>query len=408
MRCNWRWFWRWNSRRDSLRPAALILLAFASLRPLQADPIPPYIGARTIPLDKPFEAASGAINFDLPFTDTWAADYVASRWGGKPPAYLAEMQADLAKLRIPVRASFPPGLDPGHRCPLILYNMTEVKDSRDLAVWWAGEAHAAGWATAGFHIVDGFQQSKWFDYGKHTPAICVYVASVLARHGPVDPNRIYVGGHSGGAKISTRYYTGFPADYQGVMVLGCNQFTPSDQGKDVMAVLQARGAAVFCGTGKQDTVASPASSADVFRSLQGMKFPYALNWDHEEGHNVPGVQLKKAFEFFDQSYADHYAKSEAATHRAALAHAKAKRYGAALFPLMKIASFKPDSDKAKEARSLLETIERDLADALAEADKLVGEKKVSSAKAALQKAAKQHQGSWHGLELQERARRAGR
>lgn len=373
-----------------------------------AEPIQPFVGAHAVPVERPFEPKAGSVDFEIPFTETWYADYYAARWTGKPLADPAQIQADLAPLKIPVRVFFPSDFDPKRRYPLFVANFTECKDSRDAAGSYSGEGHAAGYVTAGFWMVDGFQKAKWFKYGSLPAAVCVYVASTVARYAPIDPNRIYVGGHSGGAKISTWYYSAYPADYAGLMVLGCNQFSPVDRSKDVMIAAQARSAAVFCGTGKRDDIAPPASSLGVFREFEAMKIPFLLNWDHEEGHAVPAAQQQKAFAFFNASYADHYKKAEAAALRTGVTLAKAKRYGAALFPLMKVASFKPDSDKAKEAATHLETIDKDIADTLAESEKLLGEKKTYEAKTALQKAAKRFEGSWYAFEFRERARRVGK
>lgn len=396
-------------RPQAPRVGTAVFCLLALLRPLPADPVPPFIGARPVPYEKLFEPAAGSVECEIPFTENWYIDYHLTRWNAKKlPPELPQINADLAKLKIPVRVCFPKDFDPNRRYPLFIANFTECKDSRGCASSYAGEGHPAGFVTAGFWMVDGLQKAKWFDYGALPAAVCVYVASTVARHAPIDPNRIYVGGHSGGAKISTWYWSGYPADYAGLMVLGCNEFAAIAQGKDVAAALQPRGAALYCGTGKVDDIAPPASSLGVFRAFQPLQFPYTLNWDHDEGHAVPGVQLKKAFEFFNASYADYYGKTEAVAYRTGLAHAKAKRYGMALFPLRKVASHKPDSDKGKEAAAQLATIEKAYADALAEAEKLVGDKKRESAKAALNKAAKEFEGSWYAFEFRDRARRAGK
>jgi len=123
---------------------------------------------------------------------------------------------------------------------------------------------------------------------------------------------------------------------------------------------------------------------------------------------VVEAQNKQAFEFFNASYSDWFAKSQAEALRTGLTALKAKRYGEALFPLLKVASFKPESDNAKKAQAGLDAIELARHDAQAAAAKLVEQSKKPDAKRQLLEMAKRFQGSWYQFDLQEQAAALGK
>jgi len=384
-----------------------LLIAALSCASALADELPAFIGRQPVPSSAPFAAKGGTLDCDLAFTTSWISDY-GSRWPhDKPAADPAQIQSKLAGLNIPLRIYFPQHLEDGRRYPLFIGNFTEFKDSRGPAGAYANQGSAAGYVVAGFELTDELMKQDWCDM-KFRAGICLYVASTIARWAPIDPNRIYVGGHSGGSKCSLGYLSCYPADYAGVMVLGCNQVIFFDESRAMPFALQAKGVALFCGTGSQDTIAPPASSKAVFEQLKTSKFPYALYGDHDGGHAVVEAQNKQAFEFFNASYADWFAKSQAEALRTGLTALKAKRYGEALFPLLKVASFKPESDNAKKAQAGLDAIELARHDAQAAAAKLVEQSKKPDAKRQLLEMAKRFQGSWYQFDLQEQAAALGK
>jgi hypothetical protein len=204
------------------------------------------------------------------------------------------------------------------------------------------------------------------------------------------------------------YLSCYPADYAGVMVLGCNQVVLFDENKAMPFAIQAKGAALFVGTGAKDDIAPPAASKAVFEQLKGRNFPYTLYGDHDGGHAVVDTQNQQAFEFFNTSYADWFAKTQSEALRSGLDALKAKRYGDALFPLLKVASFKSETDKAKKAQAGLDSISQARSDAEAASAKLVEQSKKPEAKRLLLDLARHFQGSWYQFEIQEQAAAIGK
>ncbi|MBA3938086.1 MAG: hypothetical protein H0X38_11535 [Planctomycetes bacterium] len=388
---------------------ALLLIAFAAVLRGADEPFP-TIGHLAVPDTAPFTATGGTVSAELPLTASWYADWMAGRWPhDKLEAEPAAIQKILAGQSVPVKIYFPATLAAGRRYPLFIGNITEFKDSRDGAGGYVKEAHAAGYVVVGFGLSDALKDAKIGDTWKVHAAVSVYVASVIARWAPIDPNRVYIGGHSGGAKISTGLYSYFPLDYAGLMTLGCNQFVMLEQGKVIQTAAPLRGAAEFCGTGMKDDIAPPASSKGVFEQMKSaLKFPYLLSVDHPEGHATVDSQNKIAFEFFTTSYADWYAKTETGYLKQALAAAKGKRFGEALLPLLRIASFKPESEPAKQAQAQLDLLEADRTAALAKADELVAAGKKPDAKRALLDAAKRFAGCWYQPEFVAKAQAIGK
>ncbi len=387
----------------AVRTVLLALLVAAAT----ADDFPSFVGKQPVPSSAPFEVHGGTVECSLAFTPTWIADY-GQRWPrDKPVVEPAVIQAALTNLTIPLRLFFPQSLDAGRRYPLFIGNFTEFKDSRGQAGEYAQQAHAAGYVVAGFQLVDAMLNQPWCDV-KFRAGICLYVASTIARWAPIDPNRIYVGGHSGGSKISTGYLSCYPADFAGVMVLGCNQLVTFDENKALPSALLGKGVALFCGTGQQDTIAPPAASKAVFEQLKNFKFPYVLYGDHDGGHAIAASQNQQAFAFFSASYADWYAKTEAEALRVGLAALKAKRYGDALYPLLKVASFIPDSEKAAKAAAGLAALTQARSDAEAASAKALELGKKSEAKRILLDLARHLQGSWYQFEVQDRAAAIGK
>ena len=388
-------------------PLFAAFAAFAIGNNLAGEEIPAFIGKQPVPTSAPFTAKAGRIDTTLPFTASWYADYL-TRWPrDKPSTDPALVQAALGKLTIPLRIFFPSTYDEHRHYPLFIANFTEFKDSRDQAGAYVAAGNGAGYVVAGFALPEELKVATWGDE-KLRAGVCIYVASTITRWASIDPNRIYVGGHSGGSKISTGYLSCYPADFAGVMVLGCNQLVTFDSDRSMPAILQGRGVALFSGTGEKDPIAGPASSKAVFEQLKTFKFPYTLYADHDGAHAVVDGQNKTAFAFFSTSYADWYAKTAAASLREGLAAAKAKRYGDALFPLMRIASFAPDSDTGKKAQAELDAIELARTDGIKAADKLVEQGKKADAKRALNDLARRFQGSWYQFELVENAKAIGK
>ncbi len=388
---------------------AVLLLAIAVALRATDEPFP-TIGHLAVPDTAPFTVKGGTVSADLPLTASWYADWMAGRWPhDKLEAEPAVIQKLLEGQSVPVKIYFPATLEPGRRYALFIGNITEFKDSRDGAGGYAREGNAAGYIVAGFGLSDALHDAKVGDTWKVHAAVSVYVASVIARWAPVDPNRVYIGGHSGGAKISTGLYTLFPLDYAGLMTLGCNQFVMLDQGKVVQTAAPTRGAAEFCGTGMKDDIAPVASSKGVFEQMKAvLKFPYLLSVDHPGGHATVDSQNRTAFEFFNTSYADWYGKTESGFLKQGLAAAKAKRFGEALLPLLRIASFKPESEPAKQAQAQLDLLEADRTAAFAKAEELVAAGKKSDAKRALLDAAKRFAGSWYQSEFVAKAQAIGK
>jgi hypothetical protein len=404
-----------RSRRDVHQVSAMktvlliVLAAMAALTSARApaDDLPSFIGKQPVALTAPFAAKGGSVECDLAFTPTWVADY-GQRWPhDKPAADPAQIQVTLTTAKIPLKIYFPAQLEEGRRYPLFIGNFTEFKDSRGPAGAYAGKGNAAGYVVAGFQLADELMKLAWFDE-KFRAGISLYVASTIARWAPIDPNRIYVGGHSGGSKVSLGYLSCYPADYAGVMVLGCNQVVFFDENRAMPAAIQAKGVALFCGTGAKDDIAPPAASKAVFEQLKGRSFPYTLYGDHDGGHAVVDAQNQQAFEFFTASYADWFAKTQAEALRSGLGALKAKRYGDALFPLLKVASFKPETDNAKKARAGLDALLQARSDAEAAAAKLNEQGKKADAKRLLLDAARHCQGCWYQFELQAQAAALGK
>jgi pimeloyl-ACP methyl ester carboxylesterase len=367
-----------------------------------ADDFPAFIGRQPVPSKAPFEAKGGTLECELAFTPTWVADY-GQRWPrDKPAAEPGQIQGRLATLNIPLKIYFPHQLEEGRRYPLFIGNFTEFKDSRGPAGAYAGKGNAAGYVVAGFCLTEELMKQSWCDE-KFRAGICLYVASTIARWAPIDPNRIYVGGHSGGSKVSLGYLSCYPSDYAGVMVLGCNQVVFFDENRAMPAAIQAKGVALFCGTGAKDAIATPGASKAVFELLKASRFPYALYGDHDGGHAVVDAQNLQAFEFFNTSYADWFAKSQAEALRSGLSALKAKRYGDALFPLLKVASFNPGTDNGKKAQAGIDAIDLARHDAEAAAATLVEQGKKPEAKRQLLDMARRFQGSWYQFDLQELA-----
>ncbi len=385
----------------------MVVLAALAIASLPGDELPAFIGRQPVPSTAPFAAKGGATECDLAFTPTWIADSGQRGPHDKPAADPVQIQAKLATLSIPLKIYFPAQLEDGRRYALFIGNFTEFKDSRGPAGAYAGKGNAAGYVVAGFHLTDELMRQNWCDE-KFRAGISLFVASTIARWAPIDPNRIYVGGHSGGSKVSLGYLSCYPADYAGVMVLGCNQVVFFDENRAMPAAIQAKGVALFCGTGAKDDIAPPAASKAVFEQLKGRNFPYALYGDHDGGHAVVDAQNQQAFDFFTTSYGDWFAKTQSEALRSGLGALKAKRYGDALFPLLKVASFKPETDNAKKAQAGLDTLLQARRDAEAAAAKLVAQGKKADAKRMLLDAARHYQGSWYQFELQEQAAAAGK
>ena len=111
---------------------------------------------------------------------------------------------------------------------------------------------------------------------------------------------------------------------------------------------------------------------------------------------------RKAFEFFNTSYADLYKKTQKTYIKFGLAHSRSRRYGYAMPFLTRSAYYKPNSVEGRKAIAAIVKIEKEYSLILDKAEKATSKKLQGAAKSALKTGIKKFKGWWHAHALAKR------